>query len=90
MADIRRAQVWMNTDVAAMNLRTGPADPGAFAPDALVPCEYVDKPQKGRTPKFTCSLGDHDDVKVKYGEHNGEVTYKVSLESAGQITFAAL
>jgi hypothetical protein len=78
MAAIRRAQVWMETDVASMNLRTGPADPGAFAPDALVPCKYVDKKQKGRSPKFTCSLGDHDEVKVKYGEHNGEVYAEVA------------
>src|SRR5262245_16957627 len=46
MTDLRRAQVWSPTDVPSMNIRIGPTDPGAFPPDALVPCEYVDKPQK--------------------------------------------
>jgi hypothetical protein len=78
MADLRRAQVWMPTDVSKMNLRAGPDDPGAFPPDALVPCDYVDKPQKGRSPKFTCSLKEHDEVKVKYGLHNGEVYAEVA------------
>jgi hypothetical protein len=78
MTDLRRAQVWMPTDVPLMNLRAGPADPGAFPPDAVVPCEYVDKPQKGRSPKFTCSIGEHDEVKVKYGRHNGEVYAEVA------------
>lgn len=78
LADLRRAQVWIPTDVSSMNLRAGPADPGGFPPDALVPCKYVDKSQKGRSPKFTCSLGDHDEVKVKYGLHNGEVYAEVA------------
>lgn len=78
MEDLRHGQVWMPTDVPSMNLRTGPAETGAFEPDALVRCEYVDKPQKGRSPKFTCLLGEHDEVKVKYGESNGEVYAEVA------------
>jgi len=78
MEALRRAQVWMPTDVPSMNLRTGPAGADAFPPDALVRCEYVDKPQKGRSAKFTCLLGQHDEVKVKYGLHNGEVYAEVA------------
>jgi hypothetical protein len=78
MEALRRAQVWMPTDVGSMNLRAGASDPGGFPLDALVQCEYVDKPQTGRTPKFTCSLGEHDEVKVKYGLHNGEVYAEVA------------
>ena len=78
MADLRRAQVWMPTDVPSMNIRSGPADPGGFPPDALVQCDYIDKPQSGHSPKFTCALGEHDQVKVKYGQHNGEVYAEVA------------
>ena len=78
MEALRRAQVWTPTDVGSMNLRAGASDPGAFPADALVQCEYVDKPQTGRSPKFTCSLGEHDEVKVKYGRDNGEVYAEVA------------
>jgi hypothetical protein len=78
LSDIRRAQVWMPVNVASLDLRTGPPSPGGFAPDALVSCEYVDKPLEGRSPKFACSLGDHDEVKVKYGRMNGEVYAEVA------------
>ena len=78
VADIRRARVWMPTNVPSMNLRSGPTDPGGFPPDALVPCDYLDKPLKGNSPKFACSLGEHDEVKVKYGRTNGEVYAEVA------------
>ena len=68
----------MATNVASLDIRTGPPSPGGFAPDALVSCEYVDKPLKGQSPKFFCSLGDHDEVKVKYGRSNGEVYAEVA------------
>ena len=75
---IRRAQVWMRTDVPSMNLKTGPKGPGAFAPDATVNCDYVEKKLNGRSPKFTCKLGPKDEVKVKYGKENGEVYGEVA------------
>ena len=78
VAAIRRAQVWMPTNVASMDLRAGPPDPGGFAPDALVSCDYVDRRLGGHSPKFSCSLGEHDDVKVKYGRTNGEVYAEVA------------
>jgi hypothetical protein len=69
----RRSQVWVATDVASMDLRAGPQEPGAFASGQTVTCDYLDKKMTGRSPKFTCAIGPHDDVKVKYGRDNGEV-----------------
>jgi hypothetical protein len=70
---IRRAQVWKATTVQAMDLKAGPQGPGAFAPNATVTCDYVEKKMGGRSPKFTCKLAKDDEVKVKYGKENGEV-----------------
>jgi hypothetical protein len=78
VALIRRAQLWHPTDVASMNLKTGPAGHGAFAPGEAVTCTYVDKKLSGRTPKFACDLGDGDELKVKYGADNGEVEGEVA------------
>jgi len=75
---LRRAEVWRATDVAAMDMRKGPALKGAFAPNELVRCDYVDKKLRGRTSKFTCLIDGRDEVKVKYGEENGEVYAEVA------------
>ena len=72
-AVLQRAQVWRPTQIAAMNLATGPRGAGAFAPGALVRCVYVDRKMSGNTPKFTCRLASGEEVKVKYGGNNGEV-----------------
>src|SRR5262245_63223455 len=47
---ISRAQIWRHTDVAAMNLRTGPQGHGAFPPDATVTCTYHDEKFAGASP----------------------------------------
>ena len=73
-AAIQHAQIWSATDVASMDLRIGPKGKGAFAPDAPVTCTYVEKKMSGNTPKFTCVIPPDDDVKVKYGRHNPEVS----------------
>jgi len=39
---------------------------------------FPDKPLTGMTPKFKCDLGKGDEVKVKYGEKNGEVYAEVA------------
>ncbi len=39
---------------------------------------FPDKPLTGMTPKFECDLGKDDEVKVKYGEKNGEVYAEVA------------
>src|SRR5689334_21855771 len=70
---IERAQVWVATDVASMDLRAGPPGRGSFLPDELVTCTYTPHVRKGGTPKFHCQLPDGDVIKVKYGTNNGEV-----------------
>jgi hypothetical protein len=73
---VRRAQVWRATDVASKDLKAGP---GEFAPGQEVSCEYFPKKQiNGNTPKFWCELKPGDEVKVKYGEDNGEVYGEVA------------
>jgi hypothetical protein len=61
-----------------MNLALGPQGPGAFAPNATVSCVHLDRHLSGTTPKFACQLADGDEVKVKYGEDNGEVFAEVA------------
>jgi hypothetical protein len=75
---IRRAQVWSPTPVARMDFRTGPAGPGAFPPDAVVPCDYAGASETGHSPKFNCEIAGSDKVKVKYGRDNGEVYAEVA------------
>ena len=75
---LARARVWTQTDIPRMNLRTGPTGRDAFPPGASVRCRYVDKDMSGSTPKFTCTLPNGDDVKVKYGRNNGEVYAEVA------------
>jgi hypothetical protein len=72
-AIIARSRVWSPTNVRAMDVKTGPQGSGAFPFRATVFCDYVDKKLGGRSPKFACTLGERDEVKVKYGAHNGEV-----------------
>ena len=56
---IGRAHVWSPVDVAAADLRRGPRDDDAFAPNAWVDCAYkVQKDQSGRSPKFACGARD--------------------------------
>jgi hypothetical protein len=73
LAFIRRAQIWTRTDVPTMNLRLGPGGPGAFQPNEMVVCDYVERPMHGATRKFHCALREGDVVKVRYGARNGEV-----------------
>ncbi len=77
-ATIARAKVWARTDVKAMNLRTGPRGPGSFAPGATVECDYLAKELSGNSPKFACTIGADDEVKVKFGGTNGEVYGEVA------------
>lgn len=75
---IQRAQVWAPTDVATMDLKAGPQGPGAFAPNALIECNYLEKKMSGATPKFACVIPPDDELKVKYGKGNGEVYAEVA------------
>jgi len=72
-AFIQRARVWSPTNVSKMNMRDGPAGPGAFRPNETVTCEYVERQMPGQTRKFYCAIRPDDIVKVRYGSSNGEV-----------------
>lgn len=75
---IRRAQVWIPTDVRDKDLRRGPQGPGAFLPDQLIACDYVSASFEGKSPKFECDVSADDRLKVKYGPDNGEVYAEVA------------
>jgi hypothetical protein len=75
---IRRAQVYVPTNVRWKDMRRGPQGPGAFVPGQLVRCAYVETAFDGRSPKFECALPGDDRVKVKYGADNGEVYAEVA------------
>jgi hypothetical protein len=75
---IARAQVWEETDIPSMDLKTGPKGEKAFMFDDTVTCTFVNKKLPGKTPKFACRIEPDDEVKVKYGfgdnsEVHGEV-----------------
>jgi len=76
---IRRAQVWTKTDVAAMDVKSGPAGPFAFRPGEHVTCDFVLRPRgSGSTLKFGCLSGADRELKVRYGDRNGEVYAQVA------------
>ena len=74
---IRRAQVWQQTDIASLDIKAGPQDVKGFAPEETVTCDWVQK-KVTSTPKFYCAIDPKDEVKVKYGEKNGEVYAEVA------------
>ena len=74
---IARAQVWAPTNIAAMDIRRGPAGRRVFAFRETVTCDYVDKDLSGRSPKFACA-SEGDDLKVKFGGGNAEVYAEVA------------
>jgi hypothetical protein len=59
-------------------VKAGPGNKAAFAPGQTVRCTYRKRPMAGHTPKFTCVVGLNDELKVKYGRHNGEVYAEVA------------
>ena len=74
---LRHSQVWMSGDVASKDIKVGPQDGNGFQPEAVVNCEYVEEKQTG-TPKFDCALTPDDEIRVKYGEENGEIYSEVA------------
>lgn len=77
---MERAKVWRPMNTSSLNLINGPVLPASQRIPAKVECNFVypEKPLGGMTPKFTCDLGKGDEVKVKYGEKNGEVYAEVA------------
>ena len=90
MEAIRLAQVWTPVNISSLDLKAGPQMRGAFAPGETVTCDYFDKDSGGKTPKFWCRISADDEVKVKYGEDNGEVYAEVAATRLfGRLGFGA-
>jgi len=68
---LKRAQVRLPVDPAAMDLLNGPAEPGLYKRGEEVPCKYEEKDPKnplgGHSKKFPCWTPDGVRLKVKYG-----------------------
>src|SRR5688572_4215955 len=77
-AIIARAQVWHRTSVGAMDMGRGPTALGPPRPGDTVTCDFVERSFEGTSPKFACVLPTGEEVKVKFGEHNGEVHGEVA------------
>lgn len=75
---VRMAQVWVPVNTATLDLKAGPPMPGAFPPGETITCDYFQKDSGGKTPKFWCRVSETDEVKVKYGQDNGEVYAEVA------------
>jgi hypothetical protein len=74
---LRHAQVWTQSPIASKDIKAGPRDVAGFRPESVVTCEYVEKKQTG-TPKFDCAIDGEDEVRVKYGDDNGEIYAEVA------------
>lgn len=70
---LSRSQVWAPTAVRSADFKAGPRGADAFSFRQIVECDYVDKRLNGASPKFACAISRNDDVKVKFGQQNGEV-----------------
>lgn len=75
---LARAQVWTATDIPAMDLKKGPEGKGSFPPGATVRCTYEKHTIDGKSPKFYCADATDGDMKVKFGQTNGEVFGEVA------------
>jgi membrane-associated phospholipid phosphatase len=75
---LARAHVWAPTNIAAMDLERGPRNFGPPQPGDTVRCDFVDREFDGKSPKFACVLPAGEEVKVKFGENNGEVHGEVA------------
>lgn len=75
---VARSRLWFPTDIPSLDLKAGPAEPGAFVLGETITCDYFEKKMAGASPKFACRTADGDELKVKYGGgSNGEVYAEV-------------
>lgn len=66
---IRRAAVWMATDIPKMDLSAGPQSNISVSPGVEVACQYSEPESgaQGYAPKFECTLPDTQEmVRIKY------------------------
>lgn len=74
---IARAVVWTPTDIPSLDFKKDLPISGAFPPREWVTCDYMPRKLSGHSPKFACLLAPGDEVRVKYGERNGELIGEV-------------
>jgi hypothetical protein len=77
---MQRARVWQSINTSSLDLAKGPALRDSKRVGPRTTCAYVhpEEPLSGNTPKFECAISKGDEVKVKYGETNGEVYAEVA------------
>jgi len=61
-----------------MDMQVGPQGKKVFVTGETVACDYAKHPVGGSTPKFWCAVPPDDEVKVGYGDRNGEVYGQVA------------
>jgi hypothetical protein len=75
---LKRAQVWHQVDIPAMDIMAGPQSDFAVPFDAEVTCTFEEPKEKpsGVNPKFNCRSASGDSIRVKYGSREvyAEVT----------------
>jgi hypothetical protein len=75
---LARAQVWVPTDPAKMDLLNGPAGKHARRfDDRAFACDYMPRRYGGSTPKFACRIDDGTELKIKFVPHSGEVPSEI-------------
>lgn len=76
---IHHATVWAPGDIRSKDLKAGPPGASAFKPGETVTCNFVPHEHgSGSTPKFDCALPSGRELKVRYGNRNGEVYAQVA------------
>lgn len=100
LRQLERADVFIDRDTSALDLRTGPVDGLTFDPAAGVACHYHSPGARlgGATPKFLCRIGGAI-YKVKYfpssrygttGKNGGSSDREIHAEMAATRLFWAL
>jgi len=75
---LARAQVWRLPAQPIEQADLARNADSAFSVGDVVSCQYDFDDSKGWTPKFDCILPDGEVLRVKYGDHNGEVFAEVA------------
>jgi hypothetical protein len=79
-AALTRARVWVEprAAISTFDFTANPPGQGSFDRAADVECTFTPKKIGGTTPKFYCTMGNGETLKVKYGEPNGEVPAEIA------------
>lgn len=70
---IRKAQVWMPTDISHLDILKGPTDVPGYYLGETVSCDFKKKKPGGTTNKFYCKSSVGKKLKIRYDAANGKV-----------------